>query len=62
MEKEVQIRIGCETHTVDYWDVYKDDLARKHNEIEWWNNYGKPIYEFLKDERERYLKFYGQSK
>jgi UDP-3-O-[3-hydroxymyristoyl] glucosamine N-acyltransferase len=43
------IRIGCETHAIDKWENedFQNELAIKHNELEWWNSRGKKILEFL---------------
>lgn len=56
----VEIRIGCESHTVEDWEKLKEALADKHDR-EWWDKTGARIYEFLKGEVAQYLKDYPLS-
>jgi hypothetical protein len=59
---QVKIRIGCEVHTVKEWDKHGAAYARGAGEAEWWEESGKPMCEFLKDERKRYMAEHPETK
>ncbi len=48
-EDRIEIRIGCESHTIEDWELLKEELADKHDR-EWWDAAGSRVYEFLKGE------------
>ena len=44
-----EIIIGCERHHKNKWRYkkFQNKLANEHNEVEWWENTGKYILDFL---------------
>ena len=53
LQKSVNIRLGCELHSIPEWEELKEKIADK-NDRQWWDESGQFIYEFLKQEAERY--------
>jgi hypothetical protein len=52
----VEIRIGCECHNLSIWEREKEVIAGKNDRV-WWDNHGKHIYAFLKQEAGRTTKY-----
>ena len=60
LKNAVNIRIGCELHTIPEWEAQKEIIADR-NDRKWWDESGRYIYEFLKGEAERYTTKYHKS-
>ncbi len=55
---QVQIRIGCETHSIAQWESHGDLLAALHGETQWWNETGRQMLAFLISEANLYTRKY----
>jgi len=51
------IRIGCEVHTPQEWAAGKK-IAQRHHELDWWQEHGKAMLQFLRSEAKQYDKEY----
>ena len=51
----MNIRIGCEIHSIEDWTKRGAAIARRADESEWWNKTGKAMLTFLKNEANVYM-------
>ena len=54
----VEIKIGCVCETVETWENGQFEIAEEQGEVEWYQEKGQYIYQFLKGEADRYTAKY----
>ena len=57
----MNMRIGCEIHSLEEWTKRGAAIARKVGESEWWESTGKAMLAYLVNEANVYLLKYGNS-
>ena len=58
----MDIRIGCETHSLEKWTKSGSAIARKAGESDWWDETGKAMLAYLVNEANVYLSKYRAMK